>query len=147
MRQLFRIPPALPVSAYQTYQISAPVATHHRIATCAEVDCPRLRQGWETVLDERTADGARRAHYIRKLSSKTFRERPDPSGLTVFTFSAGQDCFARHHIQLEREPIYVVRGGDWRAHLGQRRVHTRPEHWVEDFATNQDKISALVRKG
>jgi len=125
----------------------APVATHHRVATCAEAGCLRHQLGWQTVLDERTPDGARRAHYIRTAAGRTFREHPDPSGLVVFTFPPGQRCFTRHHIPLEREPIYVVRGGDWRAHTGQRRVHARPEHWVEDFSTNQDKISKIVQRG
>jgi hypothetical protein len=146
-RPVNRLTPVMPVQAYKTYQLSAPISTHHRRASCAEVECERWRNGWVTALDERTEDGARRAGYIRTRAGRAFRERPDPSGLTVFTFSPGQRCFKPHFTPLERDPLCVVRGGDWRGLIGQRRVHQRPEHWVEDFALHQDSLATRFQRG
>lgn len=139
----------MPVGAMQSYEIKAPPG-HWRPASCAEVDCPAWRLGWRTVLDERLADHAPKAHYIRTASGRGFAEHRDESGLTVFEFEAGQTCFSAsddaHRVQ-SRPSLYLVRGGDWRGSTGLMRRHTSPESWVSDFGEHQDKLLAKIERG
>lgn len=137
-----RFTPAGPAHAYKTYEIISPVSTHFRPGTCDEAGCLAQRHGWTTTVDESTDLGARQAHYIRSQSGRKFVEERGP--LTVFTFEAGQKCFATHQIPLDRPELYVVRGGDWRGNpLGDVRHH-RADTWTEDFAEHQDRIARLV---
>jgi hypothetical protein len=153
-----RIVPALPAAGYQTYQISAPLATHWQPATCAEVDCPDHLNGWQTVVDETTELGQRQAHAIRRLLGRRFTEEPGgfgiaqvPSaGMTVFTFEAGQKCFrGPHKKRIEREERFFVTGGDWRGNPAgmPRRVHTKPDFWVEDMAGALDGVRRIRERG
>jgi hypothetical protein len=150
MRPISRVEPAAPVGIFQTYSIAAPRETHWRRATCEEAGCDAHRYGWRTVLDVATDRGHNTAEYIRRMSGRRFtEERTGPTAVT-FTFPPGQDCFkaADHRVRLDRQEIYVVRGGDWRGNpTGQRRTHARPEHWVEDFAENQDHLITLRERG
>lgn len=147
MRPVFRIDPALPVGAYKTYAIHArPEA--RRPATCVDVDCAAYLHGWTTEVDESSDLGAAQAHYVRRESGRAFVEGRTPGGLTVFTFEAGQQCFADHTTVDDRPPIFLVRSGDWRGNPGgQHRVHTRPEHWVEDFSEHQQGLADALQKG
>jgi len=145
--QPFRIEPLHPVQTYKTYGLFAPVETHSRPATCEEVDCPAWKNGWTTRLPVNSPmvqwieakDHGR--HYIETTALGT--------GEREFMFPAGQACFAasKHVKPLEREPFYTVRGGDWRGSTTETRTHTRAEHWVEDFALNQQKIKETHEKG
>jgi len=145
---LTRITPALPVEAVQTYAIRAPKATHTRSGSCAEADCPNLQHGWRSVIDEATDLGAAQAAYIRRESGRKFTEERDLAGLTVFTFEPWQRCFAEHIVPLEREPFYVVRGGDWRGNpRGEVRRHVRADDWVEDFAEHQQTLADRLEQG
>lgn len=149
MRRLNRVLPRLGPEKIKTYQLLAPVSTHRRPATCTEVECDGTRFGWRTTVDESGMLGQSQAHYIRRESGRSFVESRDEMGLTVFTFLAGQSCFAGHTVPLEREPIFLVKDGDFRGNpRGTRpRVHDRPEHWVEDFSEHQDGISKLINGG
>lgn len=139
-----RIQPQMPAHAYTTYEILAPAATHFRVGTCDEAGCLAQRHGWTTTVDETTDLGARQAHYIRRQSGRRFVESRE-AGLTVFTFEAGQKCFATHKVNLERPELYVVRGGDFRGNpRGEVRRHSRPDSWVNDFAEHQDRIARVV---
>ncbi len=142
IRRLNRITPALEVGLVKTYQLTAPVSTHTRPATCLEVDCETQRHGFMIPVDESTELGQRQAHYIRHQAGRQFIEEPDwEPGLTAFTFAAGTACFVEHRVSLDRDPFYIVKGGDWRGNpLRERRVHQRAADWVDDFATHQDKI-------
>jgi hypothetical protein len=149
-QQPFRIAPTAPVQAMKTYEVSSPLATHTRPATCAEVECDGIRFGWESLIDERTELGQRQAHYIRKESGRTFSEVKTAGMPTRFTFPAGQRCFASdtHRVSLERPALYIVRGGDWRGNpAGERMTHARPEHWVEDSATHLDMLATRRQRG
>lgn len=133
--------PALPAHQRKTYQIVSPRPTHFRAAGCEEAGCKHMREGWRTIVDESSDLGAQQAYYIRHSSGRSFTEHRDEDGLTVFTFAAGQECFREHKVRLEREEIYVVRGGDHRGNpRGERRVHRRAEEWVEDFAEHQEAL-------
>ena len=146
--QPFRIQPNLPVQAYQTFEIARPAATHWRKATCEEAGCPAHVNGWRTAVDEATDLGQRQGAYIRAQAGRAFRESRDEAGLTVFEFPAGQRCFRsdQHRVPIEREPIYAVHGGDWRATTSPRRV-VDVGRWLDDFATNQDRLTSMIEKG
>lgn len=139
--------PLLPPHAKKTYSIKAPRATHWRAASCAEVECAGREHGWACLIDETTELGQAQAHYIRKLSGRRFREESH-EGLTSFTFEPGQTCFTEHEVPLGNPQLFLVRGGDLRGWTGEgNRLHTRPEDWVDDFATHQQLIADAIEKG
>ena len=144
---MFRIDPKLPAEAMKTYAIHAPISTHHRKATCQEVDCDAYAHGWKTVLDVTTDLGVRQAKYITGKSGRA--HSVVNRGLAVeFTFPAGQECFASHTVPLEREPLYVVRGGDFRGNpRGTAPRQLSAPNWVDDFATHQDTIATALGDG
>jgi hypothetical protein len=144
-----RITPNVDPQHYQTFQIKAPVNTHWRKATCEEVACLFGEKGWTTTVDESTDLGQRQAHYIRTSSGRKFKESRNELGLTVFEFASGQPCFREHKARLDRQELYVVKGGDWRGNPARTpaRVHTKPEFWVEEFAENQEHIKNLRERG
>lgn len=143
-RPVTRIEPALPVGAYQTFQITSPRDTSV-LAACEQVGCPQWRHGWISLIDESTQLGRDQAAYIRTQSRRTFREQRTADGLTVFRFESGQRCFAEHRTRPE---IYLVRDGDWRGNpTGRQRKHIRPADWVEDFGENQLRLLDQQEKG
>lgn len=148
MQQMNRIEPAMPAGAYKTYQIIAPLSTHWRNATCEEAGCERFVQGWMTVVDESTELGRQQAHYIRHDQTRHAVEEKDEAGLTVFTFTNGQHCFGSHRVRVEREEIFVERGGDWRGNpSGDRRQHVRPADWLDSFTGHQDRLATRLSQG
>ena len=155
-----RAQPAGPARAYQTYAIRAPQETHTRPATCAEVGCARLADGFQIAVDEATDLGRRQGAYLRAeclpiglpaaaghRGRRRYREaRQGP--LTVFLFPAGTRCFAEHRASVDRPHLFIVRDGDWRGNpTGRVRRHDRPEHWVEDFAHHQDRVATVRERG
>lgn len=137
----------LPAAARMTYELAAPLSSHWRAATCAEVDCSAYRLGWRL-----RAEGlAPQDLYLAKNCGRRFVEVRAAEGETWLQFEAGQPCFKaqKHQIPLEREPLYLVRGGDWRGNpLGmETREHTRPEHWVEEFAEHQQTLAEARQEG
>ncbi len=144
----FRLQPQLPASAVKTYQILAPVPTHFRPARCEEVDCSLSRNGFKIQVDETTDLGQAQAHYLRKESGRECIVSREAE-LTVFTFPPGTQCFNPHQFPLNREPRYLVRGGDWRGDPrgDPVREHDRPEDWVDDFATHQQRIKDRIERG
>jgi hypothetical protein len=109
------------------------------------VDCKAYQNGWATTVFAGSDDEA----LIRSLNYR-FVETKEADGMIRFTFYAEQPCFAasRHRVPIEREPLYVVRGGDWRGNpRGEKTTHTRPEDWVDDFANHQDKLATRLAQG
>lgn len=148
MRPISRITPALPVGAMQTYQVIAPVSTHWRDATCAEVGCKNHASGWRTVIDESTTLGQGQAYYIRHDRTRSHRESKLESGLTQFLFPPGQKCFTKHRIRLPRPEIYVVRDGDWRGNpTGRRTVHSSARAFIDDFGEHQLAVAERQKRG
>jgi hypothetical protein len=147
MREPHRITPVLDADAMKTYAVVSPLATHWRPASCEEVACPNHTSGWRTVIDEATDLGAEQAAYIRTRSGRRFVEHRD-AALTVFDFHPGQRCFAQHQQPLEREPIYLVRDGDWRGNPRgtPTRRHVSAQEWVEDFANHQDRLATRLER-
>ncbi len=140
----FRISPQGRPQAYKTYSMLAPLDTHWRPATCVEVDCEVSRLGWTTTVDEATELGQRQAAYIRTQSGRHPLERREAE-LTVFTFLPGEECFTAHTIRSDREAIYAVRPGDYRAY-GIPFLHDTPEFWIEDYAGHLDKIDKQANR-
>lgn len=132
-----------PVQAMQTYQLLCPPDRTVRTA-CEDAGCLAWRYGWETRVDESTAQGQFQASYIRARSGRTFREYRSAEGLTVFRFESGQRCFAEHKTRPE---VYRVFRGDRRRFLGGIRVHARAADWVEDFGEHQQRIADQREKG
>lgn len=133
--------PRLPVEAYQTWSVKSRPDKRVR-SVCERVGCPRWRNGWESVIDEGTDLGRQQAAFIRS-SRRTFREQKT-AGLTVFRFEPYQRCFADHQTMPEK---YLVRGGDYRAAVGQVRVHQRPEDWVEHVQQHMGRLLDERDKG
>jgi len=148
--QPFRITPGLPVHAFKTYALSAPLSTHYRPARCEEVNCPNHAAGWRTVVDTLQPLGVTQAKYIMERAGRkyTMTGPASPGATLTFTFPPGQQCFASHTVPLEREPIYVVRDGDWRGNpTGRRMTHVRAADWVDDFASHQAELIKEIERG
>jgi hypothetical protein len=127
----------------QVYTLRRPTTPDYwRAATCEQAGCRAHLHGWTTTLDESTDQGQAQGAYIRRESGRAFVESRNPLGLTVFTFEAGQTCFAaaNHRAPVEREPLYLVHGK-------RNRQHTRGEFWVEDSAEHLDKIRTRLERG
>lgn len=141
----FRLPPKLPVQAYQTYAAMRPLGSHTRRATCLEVDCAAQARGWTTQIDTATDLGRRQANYIRLKSGRSFTAT-EAGTLVTFTFPAGQRCFAEHRVNVDRPTIYLKRGGDWRATTSDPIV-MHEDDWVDDFANHQDELADRLARG
>lgn len=136
---------------YRTFGIANPGATHWRPATCVEVDCAAHRDGFRVVCDLRTRLGVDQARYIRDKAGRAFTHAFTEDGRVItFTFPAGQRCFIAHRLPLGRPALFIVRNGD---HRGpgrrplERRQYDRPDQWVDDFATHQDRLATAARRG
>lgn len=136
--------PALPAHAMLTYAIRSPSDRRVR-AACSQVGCEYWRDGWDSIVDERTANGQIQAAAIRTRSGRTFRELRTGAGLTVFRFEPGQRCFRDHYTIPE---IYLRRAGDHRGNpTGERYRHTSSAAWVEDFAEHQARLATEAQRG
>jgi hypothetical protein len=140
-----RIPPKMPVTAYKTYAVRVPRATHTRAATCEEYGCLHRQRGWVTTVDVSTELGRRQAGYIERGSGRKYR-RTDEGTILTYTFPAGQNCFADHRVQ-NRPGIYVIKDGDHRGNPTGRKVTLSERAWVDDFGEHQDKLAAEQERG
>lgn len=145
MQRINRVELATPVQAMQTFAAASPAPTHFRTARCEEVDCRFHREGWRIPVDADTDLGRRQIQLINASGRRYTVQHDGP--LTVFVFHAGQQCFAVHQVPVGRPPLYLVRGGDWRANTGLIRRHTRAEHWVENLHEDTDRVLAIVKRG
>lgn len=142
----FRLQPALPVGAYQSFTIAVPLATHWRPATCAETDCPHWLGGWQVRVEGLPPE---LVHTARN-SGRRFTEMSVAEGETWLVFEAGQPCFkaTEHRIRTMRPERFIERAGDWRGNPGGRvREHVRPDDWVDSFATNQIDLKEIIERG
>jgi hypothetical protein len=147
---LNRIPLNMTPDAYKTYRVLAPLHSHWRQATCEEIDCEAFIHGWKTTVDESTELGQQQAYFIRHDKTRSATEHRD-GGLTTFTYTAGQRCFAwmNHKTRVGRLDLFVVDGGTYDENpVGiPRRMHTNGAFWAEDFAENQDNIASRIQRG
>lgn len=144
MRPVFRLDPKLPVQAMKTYAVAAPKTTVP--ATCVEIGCEHYLNGWRLRVEGLPADLVHAATH----SGRTFERLEVAEGETWLVFAAGQPCFkaAEHLRSISTGPDqFGVFAGDWRARLGVIRRHTRPEDWVDDFATHQQTLADRLGQG
>lgn len=124
------------------YGLRAPVPTHFRPATCAEVDCPAFLNGWKTILPV----GSDLIDVLKRSGRQFVQVDSEQGGLVEFLFGAGQRCFRAdtHVMSLEREPLYLVRVG---GRGGQVRQHASGADWVDDSANYLDRVRDELEKG
>jgi hypothetical protein len=139
VRPLFRPDPVGPVQAYQTYEATA----RTKPATCRDVRCEAMANGWKSVIDVGTDLGKRRANYIRLMSGRAFTFTQDGDQVT-FVFAPGQQCFRGHTLPVGA--LYIKRGGDWRA-TTSAAVPMREIDWIDDQANTFDSIRTKVQRG
>lgn len=159
--------PAAPVQAFKTYSVLAPLSTHFRQALCEEIECAGYIKGWVSAFDATDPDDIPKINWIRDFSDRHFTEHrglrvPSVDGagtrvvidaagpLTVFQFPAGQMCFDAntHRVPLERDPLYVVRDGDFRGNpTGHRRVHANGDDFIDDIGEYMDKVADNKTRG
>lgn len=146
-----RLKPSMPARAMQTFQVTSPVSTHTREATCEEVECAQYARGWRMKIDLGTELGQRQAYYIKHQSGRSYRKVGYVEGarLVELEFAANQPCFAQHRVPIGRPEIYRVKGGDHRGNPLRTpvRTHKKPEFWVEEFAENQDRLKTQIERG
>lgn len=132
---------------FKTYRISAPTRTHRRRATCAEVDCPKRARGYRAQFDVSTVQGRANAQAVESSGKKRTFEVAGP--MVTYTFPSGQDCFDVHTVTLEREPLYIVQGGDHRGNPRSvgRVTHSSAQAWVDDFGEHQLGVAQRVQRG
>lgn len=145
MQRVNRVELRTPVQAMQTFAAASPRPTHFRTARCEEVGCRFHANGWQIPVDPDTDRGRRQIQLIN-ASGRRYTVRKD-GGLTYFCFHAGQQCFGVHQVPVGRPPLYLVRGGDWRANTGLIRRHTRTEDFVEHMHEDTDRVLAIVKRG
>lgn len=136
-----------PVGAMKTFQIDQPIETHFRIASCREADCAHYAGGWKMGFDLLDREKAKAARWIRDRSGKAFTFELVGNTVT-FTFKAGQECFRKHRVPLEREPFYVVRNGDWRGNPENiRTLHRSADTFIDQWENDLDRINTLKERG
>lgn len=137
----------LPPDVYSTYALAQP-RSHFRDVPCAEFECNHHLNGWRTLIDEATEAGQRQAYYIRTFSGRRFTERRDDTGITVFGFEPGQQCFRSPHRVAVKEPLYLKGTGDWRTFhpLAAQRLPTARD-WIDDFGENQQRLNDRRNRG
>lgn len=142
-----RIQPLMPAAAYKTYSVVAPLGSHFRPATCAEVNCLHYVNGWRVRIEALTPD----LLHAARNSGRTYTEQQIAEGETYLVFPPGQPCFrARdHRTRIDRPELYVVRDGDHRGNPRgtKARLHQRAADWQEDFAEHQQKLADEIKKG
>jgi hypothetical protein len=131
-----RLMPQAPPSAYETFSVHRPLATHWRPATCAEVACPDYLNGWKARVEQLTEKGL----YAATHCGRKFDRVAVAPGETWLVYDAGQPCFhAKQHCKpLERPELFVVRAGDWRDPGNPFKIS--PESWLDSFGENQEQL-------
>lgn len=120
----------------QLFRMSAPIPTHRRIATCAEVDCSHYMNGWIT----KVATGSQAALYIRHLSGRKFVEKAE-GGHSTFTFYPGQKCFRSHTASLDRPPFLLHQKG------GPIRRIIEPQQFNDTFNEEMYQLEQARKRG
>lgn len=145
-QRVSRPTPAGPSHLFKTYGFRSPIATHHRKATCAEIECPAYVNGW-TLRIEHLSEHEKHA---AKNSGRHWNLVRVAEGETYMAFAAGQPCFAAHThtLPLDRPAIFIVGRGDWRTFVPrQAQVHKRAEDWVDDMQTHFDGLRRDIERG
>jgi len=138
-----------PVQQMRSFVVAQPLQTHFRRATCDEFGCDNQRFGWTMGFDLTDPERRAAARWIRDKSGRSYtHELLEEGRKVVFTFSAGQRCFEKHWLPLERDPFMIVRAGDFRGNpTGWKRRHTSAESFVDDWSSDLDKLNTRRNEG
>jgi hypothetical protein len=130
---------------YQTYSIHAPLSTHWRSISCAELGCANYLNGWTVRVEHLTPA---QLHTCR-TSGRRYTELAVREGENYLVYEAGQPCFeaSAHVVRVERPELYVIRDGDTRANPTGRRAVVDGATWNDDFGEHQERIADLMKEG
>lgn len=143
IRRLIRTP----VEHQRTFQIDQPLETHFRRATCQEVECKAYTHGWKMGFDLSDPDKRAAARAIRDKSGRTFTVELSGAKI-VMTFPAGQRCFQTHRVPLQREPFYIVRGGDFRGNpRRERTIHPTADSFIDRWDNELGAVKEVLERG
>ena len=115
--------------------------------------CEAFLNGWVTVVDIGSDLENALLHSGRPYTTSPYEDELESLiRQRVYTFAPGTPCFRasqhRSTVRPDVPQLFVVRGGDWRGNpTGERRVHQRPEDWVEDFAEHTQQLADRIEKG
>lgn len=146
-----RIKPLLPAHEMKTFEIRQPIATHFREATCQEVECKGFREDMRVEFDLTIPQQVHDANWLRNKSGLRFTYVQTGTKV-LFIVPSGQRCLASmvrpHRVPLERDPLMIVRGGDWRGNPRREGMrHTSPESFVDHWASDLDRLATEREKG
>lgn len=131
------LPPPLWTSDRRSYRVHMPHDLSVKVA-CEDAGCDQWANGWETVCDESTPEGALVANWIRSgQSGRTFAEitgRP-----SVFRFDSGQRCFGEHRTRPGR--ALVMRRGRI------LREHSSLSDLAEDYTEHAGRLAEQQKRG
>lgn len=145
---LSRVAPKMAAGAYQTYAVVRPARTHWRRGTCVQVGCEKRERGWRQTIDLNTPLGQDQARYIKQHSGRSYTKIGQLNGIVELEFAAGQDCFAEHKVPLDRDSLFLLKGGDWRGNpRGTAPRKLSPVAWRDNFGENQEKLAELAQRG
>ena len=149
---LQRMPPRMRPDELVSYSSRSPLRSHFRKASCEEYECEDFMNGFVLTVDTSTEIGQLQAYYVSHDKSRKFSMQHVHTTVYKFIYPPGTPGFAGdrhdHYLPLDRPPFYLVVGGDWRGNPRNfKYTHRRPEDWVDDFATNQDRISTILKRG
>lgn len=141
------VEPRMSVNAYRSFEVHAPLSTHFRDASCAEVECQNHLSGWVSRFDVTTTEGREWSRAIGQSGRKFTWEKH--GNVVTFRFPPGQTCFqAPHKVRIPRPELYVIRDGDWRGNpTGKVRRERQPLLFVEQMAENLGRLSSEIEKG
>lgn len=144
-----RIPPKMPAHCYKTYVIGRPLKpAFWRKATCEEVDCKNWRNGWKSIFDLSTPLGQKQARYVRDHSGRSYVVEGQVGTLVTLVFAAGQTCFNEHKTAIERDPLFVIREGDFRGNPREiAPLRLSPIAWRDNFGEHQETLAEAARRG
>lgn len=142
--------PKLGPERYKSYSWRQPLQTHFRRVTCADVRCNDYVHGWVTVVDTGTELGQRQFDYLSKDRSRNPRMEKTGTSLVSFTYPPGNEAFDgpkhEHYRPIGYDPVMLVHGGDFRGNPRREPARImRPQDWIDDFATHQDRLARAQR--
>lgn len=144
-QQTDRLPPAMPIGSYKTYNIGTPLETHWTATTCEQVDCEQWREGWALRVEGVSEEDL----HLARTSGRRWRQYDVGPGETWLVFEPGQPCFAAgtHMRRLERPEVFATRRGDWRGDPTNRGLRVLgAQSWVDDCGENQESVADWIEK-
>lgn len=140
-----RLPPAMPVRAYKTYNIATPIETHWTATTCEQAGCEHYLNGWALHVQAVTEQDV----HLAKTSGRKYTVHDLGPGQTWLRFEPGQPCWkaGTHVRRLERPEVFSTRSGDWRGDPTRRGLQVLgAQSWLDDCGENQENLAEAIEK-